>query len=94
MNKYEAMIIVKPDLNDEEKKSVAAQISEAVVKHKGEVANLTLWSEKKKMYFPIKKFTDGVYYLMNFQAPSGAVADLKNTYSLNEFILRVLITKA
>lgn len=93
MNKYEAMVIVKPDLNEEEKKTAAAQISDAVVKHKGEVTHIALWSDKRKLYFPIKKFNEGIYYLINFQAPSTAIAGLKNTYGLNELILRVLISR-
>ena len=93
MNKYEAMIIVSPDLSEEDKKTATAQIGDAVVKYKGEVTSLAPWSEKRKFYFPIKKHAEGVYYLMNFQAPSAAIAELKVAYGLNEYILRVLISR-
>jgi len=93
MNKYEAMIIVKPELPEEEKKTLFNQISEAVVKVKGTVATAAVWSERRKMCFPIKKLQEGIYYLVNFSAPTSAIPELNNIYKLNENILRVLIIR-
>jgi small subunit ribosomal protein S6 len=94
MNKYEAMFIVKPDLSEEERKILFNQISEAVTKNSGTVANAAVWSEKRKLFFPIKKHMEGVYYLMNFSVDPLAVTKMRHAYNLNENILRVLITKA
>ncbi len=93
MNKYEAMFIVKPDLSDADKKLLFSQISDAVVKNNGSVSQANIWSEKRKLYFSIKKYREGIYYLMNFIIAPDAVAKLKQIYKLNENILRVLITK-
>ncbi|MDD5119849.1 MAG: 30S ribosomal protein S6 [Candidatus Omnitrophica bacterium] len=93
MNKYEAMIIVKPDLSDEDKKTLFKQIDDAVTKCGGSIAQSGVWAEKRKLYFPIKKFMEGVYYLAAFTAPSGAIKELRNIYKLNENILRFLFTR-
>ncbi|MCX5695726.1 MAG: 30S ribosomal protein S6 [Candidatus Omnitrophica bacterium] len=93
MNKYEALIIVKPDLSEEERKNVFSQIDEAVTKNHGIISQSGLWADKKKLFFPIKKYIEGVYYLANFSLPPLAVKDIRHTYTLNENILRVLITK-
>ena len=93
MNKYEALIIVKPDLSEEERKNVFSQIDEAVTKNQGIISQSGLWADKKKLFFPIKKYVEGVYYLSNFSLPPLAVKDIRHTYTLNENILRVLITK-
>jgi len=93
MNKYEAMFIVKPDLAEADKKTLFGQISDAVTKNSGSVSQESVWSEKRKLFFPIKKCHEGVYYLVNFSAPGAAVAKLKQVYKLNENILRVLITR-
>jgi len=93
MNKYEAMLIVKPDLSEEEKKVLFSQISESVVKNNGNVTNAAVWMEKKKLFFPLKKQHEGMYYLVNFSALGSAVKDIRNAYKLNENILRALITK-
>lgn len=94
MRKYEAMFIIKPDLPEEEKKTLLNQISDSVVKNKGEVTQATIWSERRKLCFPIKKYQEGTYYLMNFSLSSPpAITDIKQAYKLNENILRVLIIK-
>lgn len=93
MNKYEAMVIVKPNLSDEDKKALFKQIDEAVVKNGGQITQSGIWAEKRKFYFPINKFSEGIYYLAAFMAPSQAVKDVRNIYKLNENILRVLFTR-
>lgn len=93
MNKYEAMAIVKPDLSDEDKKTLFKQIDDAVAKNGGKITQSGVWAEKRKFYFPINKFMEGIYYLAAFTAPPEAVKEMRNTYKLNENILRVLFTR-
>ena len=93
MNKYEALIIVKPDLSEEDRKTLFLQIDEAVTKHQGAISQSGLWAEKKRLFFPIKKYVEGVYYLSNFSVDPLAIKDIRHAYNLNENILRVLITK-
>jgi small subunit ribosomal protein S6 len=93
MNKYEAMLIVKPDLSDEDKKILFKQIDEAVVKHGGQISQSAVWAERRKLYFPISKFHEGIYYLVAFSAPAQGIKEMRNIYKLNENILRVLFTR-
>jgi len=93
MNKYEAMLIVKPDLSDEDKKILFKQIDEAVTKNEGQISQSAVWAERRKLYFPINKFQEGVYYLVAFSAPAQAIKEIRNIYKLNENILRVLFTR-
>ncbi|MDD2752260.1 MAG: 30S ribosomal protein S6 [Candidatus Omnitrophica bacterium] len=92
MKKYEAMFILKPDLNEEAKKTLFAQIAEPVSKNGGTVTQASVWTDKKKLYFPLKKNHEGLYYLLNFTSPTQAITKINHTYTLNEDILRVLIT--
>jgi small subunit ribosomal protein S6 len=93
MVKYEAMFIVKPDLSEDERKTLFSQIGDAVAKAKGQLLDASVWSEKRKLIFAIKKHNEGLYYLMSFSLPPLAVKELIQAYKLNENILRVLITK-
>jgi len=93
MNRYEAMFIVKPELSEEERKALFNQLHDAVTKNHGTVSQGAVWSEKRKLYFPIKKHHEGVYYLMNFSSPGPAIKEMNHIYGLNENILRVLISK-
>ena len=93
MNKYEAMFILKPEASEEERKLLLQQINEVITKNNGTVSDGAIWSEKKKLYFPIKKCHEGVYYLMHFSLSPLALKEITHAYKLNESILRVLITR-
>ena len=93
MNKYEAMFIIKPDLAQEHKESLFLQLSDAVVKNEGTVQAASVWAERRKLIFPINKFHEGLYYLLNFSVDTSKVKEIRHTYKLNESILRVLMTK-
>lgn len=93
MNKYEAMFIIKPDLSEEERKNLVNQIKEVVSKNNGILTQADIWSERKKLFFPIKRYQEGTYYLMNFNSVSSAITEIRHAYKLNENILRVLLTR-
>jgi small subunit ribosomal protein S6 len=93
MNKYEAMFIIKPDLSEEERKNLFKQVADAVSKNKGEVSSAEVWSEKRRLIFPIKKQQEGLYYLVNFALAPQGIKEINRAYKLNENILRVLITR-
>lgn len=93
MNKYEVMAIVKPDLSDDDKKTLFKQIDDAVVKNGGAITSSGVWAERRKFYFPINKFMEGIYYLVAFSAPPKAIKELRGIYKLNESILRVMFTR-
>jgi small subunit ribosomal protein S6 len=93
MNKYEAVFIVKPDLSEDERKNLFQQISDAVTKSQGSVSQASVWAERRKLYFPLKRHQEGLYYLVNFSVLPAAVKEIRHAYKLNENILRVLISK-
>lgn len=92
MNKYEGMFIVKPDLSEDEKKSLFAQIAEVIQKNNGKVTSANIWAEKRPLAYSIKKHREGTYYLMDFSSPPEAIGEIRYAFKLNEQILRVLIT--
>jgi len=93
MNKYEAMFIVKPDLTEEQRKNLLHQIGEVIAKFSGNVSRADIWSEKRRLLFPIKRQQEGIYYLVNFNIPSDGIAKIREVYRINEDILRVLISR-
>lgn len=94
MVKYEAMLILRPNLNEEQKKELHNQLGEAITKNNGQIINANVWSQEKKLSYPIKKFQEGTYYLTIFKADPGAIQKIKQIYKLNEHIIRFLLTKS
>ena len=93
MKKYEAMFIIKPDLSEDDKKTLFSQLNDIVVENNGSVSTGAVWAEKRKLFFPLKKCREGMYYLMNFSSFPLSITNINHAYKLNDNILRVLITK-
>lgn len=94
MNKYEGMFIIKPDLGEEDKKAIFGQINDPISKNNGQIIESSVWAEKRKFCFPIRKNQEGLYYLVVFSMKPEGIKELKHTYALNEDVLRVMITRA
>lgn len=93
MNKYEAMFIVRTDLNEADKKTLQGQITEAITKNEGKIVTTLVWAERKKLTFDIKKFKEADYFLVNFEILAEKINAIKEVYRLNESILRLIILK-
>ena len=90
MKSYEGMFLFKPDLSKENLDKFISQVQEAIGKHKGSLDQVNDWG-KKKLAYPIKKYDESFYYLINFHAEPGGISKIKEALSLNESILRTLI---
>lgn len=91
MHTYEGMFILRPDLTEDTRKEVFSQISDTISKNGGSQIDGQVWSEKRRLHFPINKQNEGIYYLVHFTLPTDAITKVKYAYKLNEKILRVLI---
>ena len=91
MNKYEAMVIVKSDLNEDQKKNLFSSINDVITKNAGTVTSSSVWSEKRKLTYAINKNQDGTYYLVNFQLGQENITKIHTAHKLNENIIRTLI---
>jgi len=92
MKSYEGMFILKPDLDKAGLDKILAHIQELVTKHKGAVTE-TREMGKNRLAYPLKKYKEGVYYLINFSIAPDAVDSVKKNLQLNESILRMLVTE-
>jgi small subunit ribosomal protein S6 len=91
MEHYETMFILKPDLGKDDLDKVLNQIRGIIGKNKGSHEELKEWG-RQKLAYPIKKHKEGIYYLVNFHIDPDVISKLKQSFGLNESILRVLIT--
>jgi len=93
MNKYELVVILDAASPQEEKESVIKEVIDVMNKCDGKLINRNVWLEKHKFAFPIKKKTEGTYYLLNFEGLQSKMAELRKLLRLNDKILRFLIVR-
>jgi small subunit ribosomal protein S6 len=92
MNNYELMVILTPVLSDDEFKSAQKKYAALVKDNGGSIVAENAWGLKSLAY-PIQKKTTGLYWVLEYTAPSDFNEKLKIQLLRDESILRHLCTK-
>ncbi len=90
MRTYEALYIVSPELEDDGIQTVTQEVDALVTKHEGTIVRSEIWG-KRKLAYPVKKQTDGVYVLLRFTALPEFITRLEAHFKLAEPIIRYLV---
>lgn len=89
MRKYETFFIVDPDLSDDVTAAVDDKVRAVVSNNGGNVLSYTPWG-KKKLAYPVKKRTRGLYVLMEYAGGPELVAELERNMRLDERVLKFI----
>ena len=92
MNNYELMVIFTPVLSDDEFKNAQKKYTTLITDNGGEIVAENPWGLKSLAY-PIQKKTTGLYWVMEYIAPSDFNEKLKIQLLRDESVLRQLLTK-
>ena len=92
MNNYELMVIFTPVLSEEEFKAAMKQYATFLTEKGGAVVAENVWGLKSLAY-PIQKKTTGLYWIMEFTAPTDFNEKLKIQLLRDDTVLRHLIVK-
>lgn len=92
MNKYEAMYIVTPEMEDEAIKGVIEKFSGIITANGGEIEKTDEWG-RKKLTYPIDYKTEGYYVLVNFAAAPELPRELERNFRNDESILRYMVVR-
>ena len=91
MSNYELMVIFTPVLSDDEFKAAQKKYADLVTENGGEVVNSNTWGLKSLAY-PIAKKTTGLYWVMEYKAPSSFNEKLKIQLLRDESQMRHMYT--
>lgn len=90
-NKYEALFVINPDLDEENTKAVVEKFKN-LIETSAELENIDEWG-KRKLAYKIKDKTEGYYVLVNFSAESDFPRELERIFKITDEIIRYLIIK-
>ncbi len=91
MQHYELMVIFTPVLSEEEYKTAQKKYASFVTENGGEVVHDNPWGLKSLAY-PIRKKTTGLYWVMEYTAPSIFNEKLKIQLLRDESVIRHMFT--
>lgn len=90
MRKYEVMYIIRPDI-EQEAVQAAVDKFQGIISNGGEITKHEVQG-KRRLAYEIKKFRDGVYVLVNFNAEPAVVTELERIMKISDEVIRYLIT--
>ena len=85
------MVIFTPVLSEEEYKAAQKKYTDLVAENEGEVVHENPWGLKSLAY-PIRKKTTGLYWVMEYSAPSSFNEKLKIQLLRDESVIRHMFT--
>ncbi len=91
MSNYELMVIFTPVLSEEEFKAAQKKYENLVKENGGEVAHTNPWGLKSLAY-PVAKKTTGIYWVMEYSAPTSFNEKLKIQLLRDESVMRHMFT--
>jgi small subunit ribosomal protein S6 len=91
MQNYELMVIFTPVLSDDDYKAAQKKYTSLITEFKGEVINEKPWGLKSLAY-PINKKTTGLYWVLEYKAPSDFNEKLKIQLLRDDNVMRHMFT--
>ena len=86
------MYIVRPTVDEQALTAVNAKVEKFVSAVNGQMTKRDDWG-KRRLAYPIGKFTEGFYAVLQLDIPATAVRDLERNLKLTEEILRFIVVR-
>ncbi len=91
MRRYELMLLLRPDLEDEKLQSAVEKVTRAIVNGGGSLSKVSPWG-KRRLAYDIQNFREASYFLIHFDIEPSAVREIERGMLISEEILRHLVT--
>jgi len=92
LTSYETIYIIKPNLSEDNLLKIIENYQGLLIE-RGAKNIVTQNRGRRGLKYLIKKFRDGVYIQMNYEANGDVVAFLERSMRINEDIVRFLTTR-
>lgn len=92
MRNYELVFIIAPIVEDEDVQAVVDRVGGWIQADSGKVTTVDRWG-RRQLAYPIKKFTEGTYVLLNTQLKPTAIKELERNLKLDVDIIRYLLVR-
>lgn len=91
MNKYESVIIINPNLEEEAIKALIERVSN-LINTDGKVSSVEE-AGKKKLAYEIKKNKEGFYVIFKFEANPELITELERVYRITDEVIKFIVVK-
>ncbi len=89
MRRYETMIIVDPDLSDEQREPLLERIEETISARDGVLVMFDNWGNQKLSY-EVRKKARGHYVRIDYCGEGELVAELERTFRIDDRVMKFM----
>jgi small subunit ribosomal protein S6 len=89
---YELMVIFTPVLSEDDYKNEQKKYADFIKENGGEIVSQDAWGLRSLAY-PIQKKTTGLYFVVEYNAPTDTNAKLEIQMNRDETIIRHMVTR-
>jgi small subunit ribosomal protein S6 len=87
MRHYETVVIINPNLSEDDHKEVVKKYGDLITKEKGVIVKIDEWG-KQRLAYELKRFDKGAYVLMEYCGEQGLTSTLARALKLDDRILK------
>ena len=91
MRRYELMLLLRPDLEDDKLQAAVEKVTRAIVNAGGSLSKVSPWG-KRRLAYDIGRHREASYFLIHFDIEPSQVRDIERGMLISEEILRHLVT--
>jgi small subunit ribosomal protein S6 len=92
MRHYELVVIIYPDAEEEELTAIVDKISQVITTNGGQVLETEVRG-RRRLAYPIRKFKEGYYVVMQVQLEKEGIGELERSLKLTEEVIRHLLVR-
>lgn len=90
MRLYEAMVVIRPELDDEATAALVQRLTDTLGAAGAAISGVDRWG-KRRLAYEINHCREGQYFLFTFSGEAAAARDLGHVCKINESVLRHLV---
>ena len=90
MSKYELTFVVNAKIEDDERAAVVDKCKALIERFGGTITNVDEWG-KRRLAYEIQKMKEGFYYVVQFDAPTSAPAEIESRIRIMDNVMRYLV---
>ena len=91
MNKYESVIIVNPNVDEEGIKALEKKFTD-IINNDGKLEKINNLG-KRKLAYEVKKNNEGIYLVLTFEANADLIEELQRNYRITDEVIKFIVIR-
>ncbi len=92
MHEYELVVVINPEIAEEDVPAAIDRLTGAVTSRGGEVDEVTPWG-RRKLAYPISRFNEGNYVVTQIKLDPARAHELESGFAISDDVLRHLLIR-